>query len=383
MIRVLHRTSEWLPGTMTWLRQLIMDTDAQVTNHILTEVIYPGAPAHSGLRSARIEMPARHLVNRALRKAGLISVNGADAALAASLKPNVLHSHFGHIGAQNVGLAEHLGIPHLVSFYGMDVHQLPYNEARWLPMYRRMFASGVHILCEGEYMRDSIIALGASPEQVHAHRLGVDVGRIRFKPRRVAPGESLHVLMASAFRPKKGIPYGIEAVAKAASEIPIRLTIVGDAADESARIEKKRIERILADTSIGSPIRRFGFVSATELQALYEDHHVYLAPSVTAVDGDCEGGAPVSLIEAAASGMIVVSTRHCDIPGVIENGRTGWLSEERDTDAMAANLIRVWQTREDWEASQIALRQHIETRFHHRSQAEALIRRYQQLGGGE
>ena len=139
----------------------------------------------------------------------------------------------------------------------------------------------------------------------------------------------------------------------------------------------------MADTSIGSPIRRFGFVSATELQALYEDHHVYLAPSVTAVDGDCEGGAPVSLIEAAASGMIVVSTRHCDIPGVIENGRTGWLSEERDTDAMAANLIRVWQTREDWEASQIALRQHIETRFHHRSQAEALIRRYQQLGGGE
>lgn len=382
MIRVLHRTSEWLPGTMTWLRQLIHDTDSQVRNHILTEVIHPGAPAHPGLRSAREESPIRHLANRALRKAGLITVNGADVALASSLKPDLLHSHFGHIGAQDVPLAAHLGVPHLVSFYGMDVHQLPYSDARWLPMYRRMFASGAHIVCEGEFMRDSIIALGASPDQVHVHRLGVDVGRIRFKPRRVGPGESLNVIMASAFRPKKGIPYGIEAVAKAASEIPIRLTIVGDAADESARVEKERIERLIATTSIGSPIRRVGFVSAAELQTLYEDHHVYLAPSVTAVDGDCEGGAPVSLIEAGASGMIVVSTRHCDIPGVIDHERTGWLSEERDTDAMAAHLIRVWETRDGWEPSQIALRQHIETCFHHRTQAEDLIRRYRQLGGG-
>ncbi len=383
MIRVLHRTSEWLPGTMTWLRQLIHDTDPKVSNHILTELIHPGSPGHPGLRSAREEMPVRHLISRALKKAGWIRGNGAELSLAASLRPDVLHSHFGHIGAQDVVLAAHLGVPHVVSFYGMDVHQLPYADARWLPMYRTMFASGVHILCEGEFMRDSIIALGASPEQVHVHRLGVDVGRIRFKPRRVVPGESLHVLMASAFRPKKGIPYGIEAVAKAASRIPIRLTIVGDAADEPSRVEKERIERLLAQTSIGSPIRRIGFVSATELQALYEAHHVYLAPSVTAADGDCEGGAPVSLIEAGASGMVVVSTRHCDIPGVISDGRTGFLSEERDTDAMAAHLIRVWESRDGWEPSQIALRQHIETSFHHRIQAEALIRIYQRIGGGE
>jgi colanic acid/amylovoran biosynthesis glycosyltransferase len=368
---------------MTWLRQLIHDTDPMVRNHILTELIHPGSPGHPGLRSAREEMPVRHLMSRVLKKAGLIHGNGAELSLAASLRPDVLHSHFGHIGAQDVALAAHLGVPHVVSFYGMDVHQLPYNDARWLPMYRTMFASGVHILCEGEFMRDSIIALGASPEQVHVHRLGVDVGRIRFRPRRVAQGESLHVLMASAFRPKKGIPYGIEAVAKAASHIPIRLTIVGDAADDSARIEKERIEGLLARTSIGSPIRRIGFVPAAELQTVSEDHHVYLAPSVTADDGDCEGGAPVSLIEAGASGMVVVSTRHCDIPGVITDGRTGWLSDERDTDAMAAHLIRVWETRDVWEPSQIALRQHIESNFHHRIQADALIRFYQRIGGGE
>jgi colanic acid/amylovoran biosynthesis glycosyltransferase len=382
MMRILHRTSEWLPGTMTWLRQLIHDTDPVIQNHILTDIIRPASPAHPRLRSSRKEKPARYWISRGLKKAGLIASNGADISIAKSIRPTLLHSHFGHIGAQDLSLAAYLKVPHVVSFYGMDVHQLPYNDARWLPMYRDMFASGVHILCEGEFMRESIIALGAAPEQVHVHRLGVDVGRLRFHPRSVASGDSLHVLMASAFRPKKGIPHGIEAVAKASKQIPIRLTIVGDAADEISRVEKQRIEDVLARTSIGTPIRRIGFVSAAELLSIAEDHHVYLAPSVTAVDGDCEGGAPVSLIEAGASGMIIVSTRHCDIPGVIDHGRTGWLSEEQDTDAMAANLIRVWETRDAWTPLQVALRQHIETSFHHRSQADDLIRFYQRIGGG-
>lgn len=367
---------------MTWLRQLITDTDALVENHILAELIHAGSPDHPRLRSSRSESPVRYWMSRGLKKAGISPYNTTDLTLATSIRPSLLHSHFGHIGALDLALAMHLNVPHVVSFYGMDVHQLPCKDAQWLPLYRKMFASGSHILCEGEFMRDSIIALGASPKQVTVHRLGVDVGRIRFDPRGIAPGDTLHVLMASAFRPKKGIPYGIEAVAKAAKHIPIQLTIVGDAADQAARDEKRRIDEMLARTDIGTPIRRFGFVTAAEWLDIAEDHHVYLAPSVTATDGDCEGGAPVGLIEAGASGMMIVSTRHCDIPGVIEHERTGWLSDERDTDAMAANLIDVWQTRDAWTPIQVALRQHIETSFQHRNQAEALVQFYHRIGGG-
>ncbi len=51
-------------------------------------------------------------------------------------------------------------------------------------------------------------------------------------------------------------------------------------------------------------------------------HHLFLSPSVTAPDGDSEGGAPVSIIEAAATGMPVVSTTHCDIPQAVDDGVT-------------------------------------------------------------
>src|SRR5690606_39794503 len=52
-------------------------------------------------------------------------------------------------------------------------------------------------------------------------------------------------------------------------------------------------------------------------------HHVFLSPSITASDGDTEGGAPVGLIEMAATGMPVISSRHADIPEVIEHGVGG------------------------------------------------------------
>jgi len=45
-------------------------------------------------------------------------------------------------------------------------------------------------------------------------------------------------------------------------------------------------------------------------------------------DGDCEGGAPVSLIEASASGIPVVSTVPCDIPQEVKDGLTGRLLPE-------------------------------------------------------
>ena len=68
---------------------------------------------------------------------------------------------------------------------------------------------------------------------------------------------------------------------------------------------------------------------STFLREAYENH-IFISPSITANDGDTEGGAPVSIIEMAASGMPIISTRHCDIPNVVIDNKTGWLTKERD-----------------------------------------------------
>ncbi|MCS4101407.1 glycosyltransferase involved in cell wall biosynthesis [Salinibacter ruber] len=78
------------------------------------------------------------------------------------------------------------------------------------------------------------------------------------------------------------------------------------------------------------------------MKQAYLEHHVLLTPSVEASDGNNEGGAPVTLIEAAATGMPIVSSWHCDIPDVLHHKKTGLLAEE-DTEQIAGHLERLWE----------------------------------------
>ena len=60
--------------------------------------------------------------------------------------------------------------------------------------------------------------------------------------------------------------------------------------------------------------------------------------SVTATTGDQEGF-PVSLAEAAAHGLPIVSTIHSGITENVINGETGYLVQEYDYETMAEKII--------------------------------------------
>ncbi|MBK6754974.1 MAG: glycosyltransferase [Flavobacteriales bacterium] len=61
--------------------------------------------------------------------------------------------------------------------------------------------------------------------------------------------------------------------------------------------------------------------------------------SIATAKNDREG-TPVAVLEAMASALPVVATRHAGIADAIEDGRSGLLSGG-DVPAMAANLVRI------------------------------------------
>jgi glycosyltransferase involved in cell wall biosynthesis len=66
----------------------------------------------------------------------------------------------------------------------------------------------------------------------------------------------------------------------------------------------------------------------------------FVQHSLEARSGDREG-TPVAVIEAGASAIPVVTTRHEGIPDVVIDGETGFLVEERDVEAMADRMIEL------------------------------------------
>jgi len=71
------------------------------------------------------------------------------------------------------------------------------------------------------------------------------------------------------------------------------------------------------------PIRMLGYATHDELSRGAYAHDVFVAASRHASDGDSEGGKPVVLLDMAATGMPIVATRHCDIPGIVPDERAG------------------------------------------------------------
>jgi colanic acid/amylovoran biosynthesis glycosyltransferase len=326
--------------------------------------------------------PLRYYWDKALRLGGFRRHLGFLVREAKRHKAQILHSHFGNVGWQNIGASIRTGAEHIVSFYGYDVNYLPKLASVWYERYRQLFAQVTRVLCEGPHMAFCIMELGCPQHKVQVHHLGISTAEIQYKPRVWEAHRPLRTLIACSFQEKKGIPYAIEALGRISKTIPLEITIIGDANHEPrSQAEKNRILEAIEKHHMGSKTRMLGYQPHTVLLEEAYGHHIFISPSVTAADGDTEGGAPVTILEMAATGMPVVSSYHCDIPEIIQDGVTGFLAPERDVDALCEALRRLIGDRESWSRIAAAARRHVEREFNARHQGARLAEIYRQVAG--
>ncbi len=384
-LTVAHSFPVWLPQTQTWLYNQVRFLPAEVTSHIICKEVQnedqfglPNIHALSG--------PSSRFTRISTRLFRHVDYHLFVRRMCRRLEPDILHSHFGPVGWKNyiflrIPPASRLEkIKRVVTFYGQDVDHLPKINPAWRKRYRDMFGQADLVLCEGSVMAGKVEALGCAAERIRVHHLGVDLKSLPFEPRTRKDGEPFRVLMAAAFRPKKGFLYGLRALEQVSQHHDVALTLVGDTTGDSvSEVEKQKIIDFLRGSPLRDRVRLTGFMTARDLYEEARSHHIYLAPSVTADDGDNEGGAPVSLIEMAATGMPVVSSRHCDIPGIVIDGRTGLLADERNVGGLATCLTQLMSRPESWLDIARNAREHIEAHYNAATQGERLYKLYESL----
>lgn len=286
------------------------------------------------------------------------------------------------MGWYDVPLAKQNHLKHIVTFYGLDVNMLPTQRPEWRKRYQEMFAQADLFLCEGPFMAHSLVQLGCPPEKVQVHRLGVEVAKISYVPRKLDLGTPLKILIAGTFREKKGIPYALEAVGRLHQNgAKVQATVIGDSARGLAmeEAEKQKIVGVIKQYGLESNVRLLGYQPFARLLAEAYEHHLFLSPSVQAANGDSEGGAPITIIDVMATGMPVVSTTHCDIPQVVLHETTGLLAEERNVAQLVTHLEWFLQHPEKWEEMARNGRHHVEEYFNVQIQAAVLANQYRTL----
>jgi glycosyltransferase involved in cell wall biosynthesis len=246
------------------------------------------------------------------------------------VRPDVVHAHFGQVGVRVLPAMQRVNVPLVTSFYGYDATGFADSEVgrRLIP---RLTSFGTLFLAEGPVMSRRVISLGAPAERVRIVPIAIDLSKYpAWAPSTGVPV----VLFVARFVEKKGLPDAIAAFSRARAVLPeLRMRIIGDGPEE------KRALEAAATLGVADAIEWLGPRPHVEVIDHLRQSTVLLQPSLTARDGDTEGGAPTTLIEAQAIGIPIVATRHADIPHVAPAGRGVHLADERDVPGLAGGLV--------------------------------------------
>jgi colanic acid/amylovoran biosynthesis glycosyltransferase len=295
-----------------------------------------------------------------------------------ALKPSLLHIHNGYRACVSLDFTDRLRLPYAVNFYGSDVSRKEFLR-RARPGYARLVRRGKAFLVEGPVMGAKLAALGFPEDRIRLQRIAINVSDYAFRERTWDGNRPIRFLFVGRLVEKKGLEWGLRALARRKSDFPWELDIIGDGALRPA------LEAQIARLGIGDRVRILGYLPLPVMRGKLQDHDILFQPSCTSSDGDGEGGAPTVLLEAQACGMPILSSRHDDIPYVTVPDGSGLpvgsalLAPERDVEVLSALILRLAESAGSWREMGRTGRRHVEDRHDVRKEVIGLESLYREI----
>ena len=276
------------------------------------------------------------LAGRFLSGKAALALHASDLACALQLAeaPDVIVANFGQNGivAARLKAAFFPDARLAVIFHGWDVSA--YVAANGWEAYRRA-APMIDIAIAVNRPWAERLGANTPIRDIVVHHLGVDLDKVRQPPPRTAGRQRFGIVFVGRMVEKKGLVYLIEAMAMLkARGHDLGVEAVGDGPDEAA------LKAAAEAAGVADRIVFHGRQPNEAVLRLMAEADCLVLPSVTAADGDQEG-IPVTLMEAMATGLPVVSTYHSGIPELIADDDTGLLVAERDAAALAGAIERL------------------------------------------
>lgn len=242
--------------------------------------------------------------------------------------PGVVLAEYGPTGAAMLPICLALDIPLAVHFHGVDAFstKLLHEQNNYADLLREAAA----VVVVSREMERQVLALGAEPERVHYNCYGIDVKRFSTGTHGTAPKRFVAI---GRFVEKKAPQLTLAAFMKAwVQDRSLRLTMIGDGPLLSD------CKQFTEDNAMVEAVEFTGVLGHEEVAERLRNALAFVQHSIVSSDNDHEG-TPLAVLEAMASGVPVIATRHAGIPDVVQHGVHGLLCDEHDVDAMAQHML--------------------------------------------
>jgi colanic acid/amylovoran biosynthesis glycosyltransferase len=276
------------------------------------------------------------------------------------LHVNIAHAHFADLACDYSDFIKNKNIPLVVSYYGYDYEYLPFIKPEYIKKYKELFRKADKFICEGTHGASILTKMGCPPHKIEVIRLGVEIEFIPFQTKTKFP-QVLTLVQIATLREKKGHIYSLKAFHKALKNCPnMHLTFVGSG-EKSIYNE---LQDYVAVNNLRNHVTIIDEIDFNKLHHFISQFDVFIHPSCYSANRDCEGGAPIVLLDAQACGLPIISTTHCDIPDEVIHEKTGLLSPEKDIDGLTSSIQYFYNMDNiEYQSYSNAARKHVEEQF--------------------
>jgi len=255
-----------------------------------------------------------------------------ETAFIQSLKKNkiqVVLAQYGPTGNRILNICKFLNIPLVVHFHGYDASVKSIIEQH--NNYKEVFKYATKVIAVSKQMEKQLIALGCGTEKVVYNPCAPHNDFFEILPKFTKK----QFVSIGRFTNKKAPYYTVLAFKKVVKLHPnAQLIMAGNGALLNT------CKNLVSFYGLEKNVEFVGVINRPEFINLLEESLAFVQHSIAADDGDSEG-TPVSILEASAAGLPVVSTIHAGIPDVIEHNKTGLLCNEHDVEAMGINMLKL------------------------------------------
>lgn len=254
--------------------------------------------------------------------------SGKVAYFALELKDrDLIHSHFAFTGQFVRKLSKVANMPFTLTTHAVDIFVKP--DADKL---KKIVSDSDTVITISNYNRKYLEGLLGSKGKIRVIRCGVDLQKFAPSERFNRDGR-IRLLTVARLVEKKGLQYLIKAMKIVAADVDCELNIVGSGPQHEELL--KLVHRL----GLNDSVHFSGNIGDSELIEYYKNSDIFVLPCIVSDNGDRDG-IPVSIMEAMAMKLPVVSTTISGIPELVRPG-CGFLIPEKDVLRLAEAIEKL------------------------------------------